>query len=351
MDRDKQQTMYAVVTLISGEVVVVAKNWLTEDRKQSYWPPFKSPEYFTAALVNRSPPSTQGKQWEKIDITFNGEYGTYVHAKKIQRELSGSKVQKEGLPFGAAPLKRRKLQAEKSSDPFLMPAAPSQPTLTAGTKRPAAPRPPGSSSNENQKLFKLLREINNKVQENSIMLKELLSRSDQAGLPSSTSTLSETFQAKLPLNSLEELNVIENKLKDKKTRQTYIDYLSRLGGFGQKQIVRRMLDSVMTDDLAESFNWQGRQNKKAISGLELIRVIKGAALYRGVNDAEAEKEIKNWLRFASDRNARKKLKDLKDNEAGNPTVTSVSASDNSCDSMAGQDAIIPSYLFCDFNSR
>ncbi|KAL6461177.1 hypothetical protein MHYP_G00311430 [Metynnis hypsauchen] len=335
-----RQTMYAVVTLTSGEVVVVAKNWLTEDRKQTYWPPYKLPENFTPALLNRSPPSAQ---WEKINVTFNGEYGTHADAKRIQRVLSASKVQKEGLLVGAAPLKRRKLQAEKSSSPFLKPPAPSQSTLTSGLKRPAPP--PDSSSNESQKLIKLLREVNNKVQENSNMLKELLSRSVQAGLPSSTRMPSETLQDKLPLNTHQELCIIENELKDKKMRQTYVDYLSGLGGFGQKQIVRKIMDSVMTDDLAESFNWQGRQNKKAISGLELIRVIKGAVLYRGVSDAEAEKEIKNWLRFAADRNARKKLKDLKDNDAGNPVVTSVSASDNSCDSRAGQDTIIHSYFF------
>uniref|UniRef100_A0AAR2IY00 exodeoxyribonuclease III n=1 Tax=Pygocentrus nattereri TaxID=42514 RepID=A0AAR2IY00_PYGNA len=140
-----RQTMYAVVTLTSEEVVVVAKNWLTEDRNQSYWPPYKSPENFKAALMKRSPPSSQ---WEKIDVTFNGEYGTYADAQKIQRELIGSKVQKEGLPFGAVPLKRRKLQPEKSSDSFLMPPVPSRPTLKAGSKRPAAL--PGSSSNGQQ---------------------------------------------------------------------------------------------------------------------------------------------------------------------------------------------------------
>ncbi|KAL7826425.1 hypothetical protein AOLI_G00316340 [Acnodon oligacanthus] len=333
-----RQTMYAVVTLTSGEVVVVAKNWLTEDRKQSYWPPFKSPENFTAAVVKRSPPSAQ---WEKIDVTFNGEYGTQADAKKIQRVLTDSKVQKKGLPCGATPLKRRKLQVEKST--FRVPPAPSQPTPAIGSKRRAAS--PGSSSNENQKLFKLLSEINNKVQENSNMLTELLSRSDPDGLPSSTITASETLQAKLPLNSHKELHIIENKLKDEKTKQTYIKYLSGFGGIGPKQIVRTIMEKVLTDDLAESFNWQGRQNKKAINGLELIRVIKGAALDRGVNDAEAEKEIKNWLRLVSDRNGRKKLKDLKDNDIGTPTVTSVTASDNSCDSGAGQDSIIPSYYF------
>ncbi|XP_017564041.1 uncharacterized protein LOC108433770 isoform X2 [Pygocentrus nattereri] len=335
MDGDKWQTMYAVVTLTSGEVVVVAKNWLTEDRKQSYWPPYKSPENFKAALMKRSPPLAQ---WEKIDVTFNGEYGTYADAQKIQRELIGSKVQKEGLPFGAVPLKRRKLQPEKSSDSFLMPPVPSWPTLKAGSKRPAAL--PGSSSNDSQNLLKLLREINNKVQENSNMLKALLSRSDGC-----TSMPSETLQAKLPLNSHEELYIIENKLKDRKTRQTCIDYLSGLGGFGAKQIVRTIMEAVMTVDLAESFNWQGRKNKQAIGGLELLKVIKDAALYRGVNDADAEKEIKNWLRFAADRNARKKLKDLKDNDIGNPTVTSVSASDNSCDTRADRDTMILSYFF------
>ncbi|KAI4885684.1 hypothetical protein NFI96_002643 [Prochilodus magdalenae] len=266
-----RQTMYAVVTLASGEVVVVAKNWLTEDRQQSHWPPFKSPENFTEAVKSRSPPVTQGKQWEKIKVTFNGEY-------------------------------------------------------------------------EHDKLVKMLKEINSKVQENSLMLKELLRRSKQARQPSSTSM---PFHAKLPLNSLEELEIFENKLRDESTRENFMDHLSRLGGSGQKQIVRGIMDSVMTDDLAEAFNWQGRQNKRAICGLELTKVIKVAALYAGVNVTEVEKEIKNWLRYSADRNARKKLKDLKDTEAGNPTVTSGTASDISCDSRAGYDPLVPAFLFRD----
>ncbi|KAI4879024.1 hypothetical protein NFI96_024224, partial [Prochilodus magdalenae] len=337
-----RQTMYAVVTLASGEVVVVAKNWLTEDRQQSHWPPFKSPENFTEAVKSRSPPVTQGKQWEKIKVTFNGEYGTCAEAKNIQRLLSGTKVQKQSPVFGPAPLKRRKLN-EKSSNPAAMLPAPSRSIPTAGPTHSTAPRPQsGSSSNEHDKLVKMLKEINSKVQENSLMLKELLRRSKQARPPSSTSM---PFHAKLPLNSLEELEIFENKLRDESTRENFMDHLSRLGGSGQKQIVRGIMDSVMTDDLAEAFNWQGRQNKRAICGLELTKVIKVAALYAGVNVTEVEKEIKNWLRYSADRNARKKLKDLKDTEAGNPTVTSGTASDISCDSRAGYDPLLPAFLF------
>jgi len=68
--------MYAVVTLQdSDEVMVVASNWLTPDKKQSYWPPFKSTEKCMEAVKNRLEPETGGKTWEKLNISFHKDYG------------------------------------------------------------------------------------------------------------------------------------------------------------------------------------------------------------------------------------------------------------------------------------
>uniref|UniRef100_A0A8C2IT55 Dynamin N-terminal domain-containing protein n=1 Tax=Cyprinus carpio TaxID=7962 RepID=A0A8C2IT55_CYPCA len=87
-------TMYAVVTLQdSDEVMVAPTNWLSEDKKQCYWPPFKSPEKCMEAVKNRHEPSTGGKPWEKLAILFHSEYGTYEQAKEKQAEMSEQKEQ------------------------------------------------------------------------------------------------------------------------------------------------------------------------------------------------------------------------------------------------------------------
>lgn len=67
--------MYAVVTLQdSDEMMVAPTNWLSLDKKQCYWPPFKSPDKCMEAVQNRIKPETGGKPWEKLNISFHREY-------------------------------------------------------------------------------------------------------------------------------------------------------------------------------------------------------------------------------------------------------------------------------------
>ncbi len=68
--------MYAVVTLRdSAEVMVAPTNWLSEDKKQCYWSPFKSKEKYLEAVKNCFEPATGEKPWEKLAILFHTEYG------------------------------------------------------------------------------------------------------------------------------------------------------------------------------------------------------------------------------------------------------------------------------------
>ncbi|XP_073787573.1 uncharacterized protein nuggc.1 isoform X2 [Danio rerio] len=84
----ERTTMYAVVTLEeSEEVMVTASNWLTADKKQCYWPPYKSSEKFMEAVQYRFAPQTGEKSWEKLAVLFHGEYGTYEEAKKKLKQM------------------------------------------------------------------------------------------------------------------------------------------------------------------------------------------------------------------------------------------------------------------------
>ncbi len=68
--------MYAVVTLRdSDEVMVVPSNWLNEDKKECYWPPFKSTVKCLEAVQNRYNPAKGDKPWEKLAILFHSEHG------------------------------------------------------------------------------------------------------------------------------------------------------------------------------------------------------------------------------------------------------------------------------------
>ncbi len=54
-----------------------------------------------------------------------------------------------------------------------------------------------------------------------------------------------------------------------------VKYLSGLGGFGQKDVIKNIMQQVLTDDLVKEFNWQGRGDKRPFSQLTLTDVIRG----------------------------------------------------------------------------
>ncbi|KAI2653071.1 putative 149 kDa protein [Labeo rohita] len=88
MESGGRTAMYAVVTLQdSDEVMVAPSNWLSEDKKQCYWPPFKSKEKYLKAVMTGLEPSTGGKPWEKLAVLFHVEYGTYEQAKEKQAAM------------------------------------------------------------------------------------------------------------------------------------------------------------------------------------------------------------------------------------------------------------------------
>lgn len=59
----------------TDEVMVAASDWLSTDKKQCYWPPFKSTEKYLEAVKNNLGPSTEEKPWEILNVIFHAEYG------------------------------------------------------------------------------------------------------------------------------------------------------------------------------------------------------------------------------------------------------------------------------------
>ncbi|RXN13072.1 hypothetical protein ROHU_029204 [Labeo rohita] len=157
----------------------------------------------------------------------------------------------------------------------------------------------------------MMRDIKITVQENSAMLKKLLKENTVPEVPSSTSILSKDVKTNvnLPLRSLDDVARIEIELKNSTTRQKYVEHLSRIRGFGQKDVIKNIMQQVLSDDLAKQFNWQGRGDKKPFSKLILTDVIRDAASKQSVMREDCEAEIKNYLWYVADRIGRKRPRD------------------------------------------
>ncbi|XP_073680065.1 uncharacterized protein [Garra rufa] len=288
--------MYAVVTLQdSDEVMVVPLDWLSLDKKQCYWPPFKSTEKCMEAVQKIFKPETGGKPWEKLNISFHRDYVTFNKAKEGQKEIQEQKVRSYLLATGFPGIKRQRL--ESTQEMLKHPVSP------GSTSR--------MSADDKDELFQMLRDIKSTVQENSAMLRKLLKDNTVSEAPSSTSTASKDIKTniKLPLRTFEDVARTERELNNATTRQKYVQYLSRIGGFGQKDVIKNIMQQVLSDDLAIQFNWQGRGDKKPFSKLLLTDVIRDAASKQSVMRVDCETEIKNYLWGIADRIGRKRPKD------------------------------------------
>ncbi|XP_048058921.1 uncharacterized protein LOC125275737 [Megalobrama amblycephala] len=290
MESNGRQIMYAVVTLQdSDEVMVAPSSWVSADKKQCFWPPFKSTEKFMEAVQKKYKPETGGKPWEKLNISFHREHGTFEKAIEGQKEIKEQKERSFLLSTGT--LKRQKLE----------------------NSQPLPPVPPASmSADDKEELLCMLRDIKSTVQENSSMLKKLLNDNTVSEVPSSTSVLTKKFKPNLnlPLRTFDDVDRTERELKNATTRKKYVNRLSKTEGDGPKEVIKNIMQHVLTDDLAKEFNWQGRGEKRPFSQLTLTDVIREAAEKKpGVTRVDCETEIKKYLSYLADRLARKRQRE------------------------------------------
>lgn len=65
--------MYAVVVFTeNNEVEVVATNWLSLDKKISFWPPYKNATQIKRAVEHREEPN---EEWNEFFVSVLREYG------------------------------------------------------------------------------------------------------------------------------------------------------------------------------------------------------------------------------------------------------------------------------------
>nr|XP_009292289.1 uncharacterized protein LOC100006143 isoform X3 [Danio rerio] len=325
--------MYAVVTLQdSDEVMVVSSNWLSLDKKLCYWPPFKSPEKCIEAVQNRHKPETGGKPWEKLNISFHRECVTFDQAKVGQKEVKEQKERSYLLATGFPGIKRQRV--ENFQGMSINPLQTLAPVTSTSTSIDGEPhffcqyhfnklflkKKKTFCISDKDEILKMLRDIKSTVQRNSTMLKKLMKYNGVSEAPSSSTNvppkeMNKTTNLKLPLKTFDDVARIERELNNATTRKKYAKHLSELGGFGPKDVVKNIMQSILTDDLAKEFNWQGRGDKKAFSQLLLADVIRDAAFKRSVIRHDCEKEIKKYLSYTADRLTRKRPR-----QEGGPVV-------------------------------
>ncbi|XP_051527782.1 uncharacterized protein LOC127425633 [Myxocyprinus asiaticus] len=282
--------MYAVITLQdSKDLKVIPTKWLNEQKTQCCMPAFMSQEKLMEAVKNSLERSTGGNPWGMFDIQVHSECETFEQAEEKQKVI---RKQNERPAAGISGIhKRQKLENSQimSKYPFQLPNA--------------------FSSGDKERLFQMLGEIKSSVLENTGMLRKLIKDNQVSEAPSSTSMPSRDTMSNLnlPLKTFADVIKAEFELGDPKTHQKYVQYLSM--HFSPKDVVKNIMQRVLTDDLAKEFNWTGRGGKKCFSEFKLAEVIKEASS-KYVNMEDCETEIKKYLSHTADRLSRKRPRDF-----------------------------------------
>ncbi|XP_049334158.1 uncharacterized protein si:dkey-172k15.5 [Astyanax mexicanus] len=130
-----------------------------------------------------------------------------------------------------------------------------------------------------------------------------------AGLTTTTNTISAPDGLNLPLKSTDDIVPLEAQLEDKSFQQQLVLFLSTVGGMDVAGATRRVLATIMTNEVAMKLNWVGHGGKMAFQTLKLCKVM-CEAVRRSImpppKDAEIEQVAKVWLRNARDRSGGRK---------------------------------------------
>ncbi|XP_041977759.1 uncharacterized protein LOC121732056 [Aricia agestis] len=109
----------------------------------------------------------------------------------------------------------------------------------------------------------------------------------------------------LPCTQIEEIKKIDVWLTVDENYMLLVNHLSYVGGNKTSAILRRILEKLFSNKLAEICNWSGKNGKHKLQDHLLIKVVTEALRRHKVAETATENEIKtvvsNWFRFCKDR--------------------------------------------------
>lgn len=128
------------------------------------------------------------------------------------------------------------------------------------------------------------------VSQNSKKLNAILSAVSKGNLPLDIPDL--------PLDDLEQLESFEDYLNGKENFRNIVKYLYSVGGDDISSNVRNILKTLMTNKLAEKFNWKGKGEKEAFGERKTQKVL-FAAVKAGFGEATmatVKHAVQEWLK-------------------------------------------------------
>ncbi|XP_064469679.1 uncharacterized protein LOC135384408 [Ornithodoros turicata] len=170
----------------------------------------------------------------------------------------------------------------------------------AGASLRRAHAAPGHAMPEHEFQLQVLRSLNVirlAVQQQSDLLSQLT--------PPSRDPVGDVQQlVAQPFSRIEDFEQFESTLTPALEKQ-FVQELTLLGGATPKAAVKRILEYVMTDQVAEKYSWEGRKGKNVFRDLRLpnimMRAVHAQKQLSKCTNYDLEKATKAWLRHSADR--------------------------------------------------
>lgn len=202
------------------------------------------------------------------------------------------------------------------SSPRPSPQVSPKPTLNL--KKPCLQEQPVASPSSKtvsaveKKILTVLEDLKAAVNHNTKLLNILIKKTETTTEEFPGSELPDGVS--LPLNSIEQFEATEELLKNEIIVKQLTSNLGTIGGDSVTECARRTMKYVMSNQLAIQFNWKGLGEKRAFGTSRFLVIIRKAIrknrLTAMASDSDIDSVIKDWLRFAKDREGGRKKRAL-----------------------------------------
>ncbi|XP_076670009.1 uncharacterized protein LOC143369666 isoform X2 [Andrena cerasifolii] len=120
----------------------------------------------------------------------------------------------------------------------------------------------------------------------------------------------ENVKKYFPLQTIENVIIFEEQLKNATFAKEFFSYIDRFGGKSPADNVRQILSNLFSKEFAALYTWKGRKNKINISQLQMVQIIKDKIIDSTSNFREVDfnTEAAEWFRLGLQRKCREEKK-------------------------------------------
>nr|XP_047136764.1 uncharacterized protein LOC124813570 isoform X2 [Hydra vulgaris] len=123
-----------------------------------------------------------------------------------------------------------------------------------------------------ERLITTLEEIKENQKTHSVMLQSIMR---QINTPQMEKDNELPIGIHLPISSIEDMNNLEEQLKDRSIKRTLTSIVSNIGGSSLDDAIKRMMKFILSNNLGRLCNLSGQAGKVCFSKLEIFEVVCG----------------------------------------------------------------------------